>query len=126
MTYERPNCPECGQLAEGTVETLEAVATFGEDYPTEYSGFTEVIWDTQRTVEPLTLQCPDGHRWHDDGTEDQPATNGLLLVPAADIQQAIEAIEAGNPGEALGQLAAIMDHSAIEHIWVEPCEGEGP
>ena len=54
MKLENPNCPECGEPAHGTLERLCGYAEFvgvpGPDAPVEYSGWTEIWWDEQRTV----------------------------------------------------------------------------
>jgi hypothetical protein len=70
MKISCPKCPECGGLAIGTLEELEAWARldFDDNGEAEYSGYTEVIWETQRTVvniedETVTLECEAGHQW---------------------------------------------------------------
>ena len=77
MKLHKPLCPECGEPAHGTVERLSGYAQFTplkEDGSTEYSGWTEIWWDEQRTVHqkedgpegpdnlPLVV-CPNGHDW---------------------------------------------------------------
>jgi hypothetical protein len=78
MKLHKPTCPECGEPARGTVERLCGCAEFagepGPDTPVEYSGWTEIWWDEQRTVHqkkgapegpdnlPLVC-CPNGHSW---------------------------------------------------------------
>ena len=77
MKLHKPLCPECGEPAHGTVERLSGYAQFTplkEDGSTEYSGWTEIWWDEQRTVHqkedapegpdnlPLVC-CPNGHDW---------------------------------------------------------------
>ncbi len=77
MKLHKPHCPECGELAIGTLERLAGRAEFtpvADDGTTEYSGWTEVWWDEQRTVHqkevspegpdnlPLVC-CPQGHTW---------------------------------------------------------------
>ena len=76
MKIHQPTCPECGEAAVGTVERLMGRAEFttvADDGTTEYSGWTEIWWDEQRTVHqkdapkgpdnlPLVC-CPNGHSW---------------------------------------------------------------
>jgi len=72
MKLQRPNCPECGEPARGSVETLHGVALFDEidaEGNTEYEGATEINWDSQTTDEPLTLECKNGHQWADAAPE---------------------------------------------------------
>ena len=67
MRFEPSNCPECGQQAKGTLETIPGIARllFDEDGNAEYLGGTDVCWDGQETVRDesgrATLVCPDGH-----------------------------------------------------------------
>jgi len=69
MRYEPGTCPICGKPARGTVETLSGIAEFSRrgDGEVEYSGYTDICWDGQRTVvDPqgrVTLICPSGHEW---------------------------------------------------------------
>jgi hypothetical protein len=77
MKIHQPQCPECGELAIGTVERLSGRAEFTplrSDGTTEYSGWTEVWWDEQRTAHqddtqpesPTNLPlvcCDNGHSW---------------------------------------------------------------
>jgi len=79
-------CPECGELAEGTLEKLEGRADFGiveEDGKTEYSGQTTIFWDSQRTEsgedgKRWTLLCHNGHDWLAEWgeIEEQPDQSG--------------------------------------------------
>jgi hypothetical protein len=77
MKLHKPICPECGEPANGTVERLSGRADFsppGADGTTEYTGWTEIWWDEQRTAHqkdrapegpnnlPLVC-CPNGHEW---------------------------------------------------------------
>jgi hypothetical protein len=77
MRIHNPNCPECGAPAIGAVERLSGRAELlplGDDGTTEYSGWTEVCWNEQRTAHqddsrpegPTNLPlvcCPNGHTW---------------------------------------------------------------
>ena len=78
MKLHTPLCPECGEPAHGTVERLCGHAAFagvpGADAQVDYSGWTEIWWDEQRTVHqnddaaegldnlPLVC-CSNGHSW---------------------------------------------------------------
>lgn len=72
MKLATPACPECGGPARGTVERLAGVAEFYDraDGEVEYSGWTDVWWDEQKTVTneagQAKLICPEGHDWFSD------------------------------------------------------------
>lgn len=68
MRFANPRCPNCQQLASGTLELLEAYARVqwvASEEPVqraEYEGTTEVFWDGQRTQREgnaLLLWCDD-------------------------------------------------------------------
>ena len=72
MRFTRPSCPDCGKLANGTIETVWARACFIEPESIssslvfEYSGETDVWWDTQQTVVNrgrVMLNCENEHNW---------------------------------------------------------------
>lgn len=73
MQFEPSNCPECNEEPAGTLEDLTACAEFEKqpDGSYEYSGYTEVYWDSQmtRTVHSkqegskVVLLCDNGHDW---------------------------------------------------------------
>ncbi len=69
MKFEPLFCPECGEMARGTLETLTGVANFAPaaDGSLEYTGYTDLWWDEQRTVVDeggyARLVCPSGHDW---------------------------------------------------------------
>lgn len=69
MKIKIPICPECGQPAKGTLDSVLAIARFGGIAPDgvcEYEGTTEVLWDTQDTLRDagqIRLICPNGHDW---------------------------------------------------------------
>ena len=69
MRFEPANCPQCGQQAKGTLETVPGVALlmFDEDGNAEYQGQTDLCWDDQETIRDesgrATLFCPGGHDW---------------------------------------------------------------
>lgn len=48
-----PVCPECGEIAKGTLEEVQGVALVhadpGDEHPA-YSGETEIDWNSQKTV----------------------------------------------------------------------------
>lgn len=66
---DRVNCPECGRLMRGTLETLKGCSPTAWDEDQNamcYDGGTEIFWDSQRTEQqgdrPLAL-CSAGHTW---------------------------------------------------------------
>ena len=69
LKIEIRKCPECNSPARGTVETLPACAEFerGAEGTPEYSGWTEVLWDEQKTNRDregrVELICDNRHRW---------------------------------------------------------------
>ncbi|MGH7971420.1 MAG: hypothetical protein ACREIC_22095 [Limisphaerales bacterium] len=69
MKIKTPKCPECGLPAKGTLDSVLAIARFsaiGPDGSCEYEGGTEILWNTQETLQDLgqlRLICPNGHDW---------------------------------------------------------------
>ena len=69
MRFKPWKCPECGQPAKGSLETVPGLAllTFDADGQAEYDGETEVDWDNQATQHDEAgndlLECPQGHQW---------------------------------------------------------------
>lgn len=70
MKFTTINCPNCGEFARGTVETLSGAALLSDPKPdgsVEYSGETEIWWDEQRTVRDragrVQLVCYNSHNW---------------------------------------------------------------
>lgn len=70
MLFKAPLCPTCGKTADGTLDVIYGIALAhrNEDGSFDYSGETEVDWDSQKCVESdnpntVTLQCSAGHRW---------------------------------------------------------------
>jgi hypothetical protein len=72
MKFNPCRCPECGQDPMGLVESLEGIALFqelfeGDEPNCEYSGETEVDWDSQRSVRDgagmVRLVCHLRHEW---------------------------------------------------------------
>lgn len=82
MRFEKPNCPQCGEPVEGTVERLAGCAqlfpTEGGEY--EYEGSTEVWWNGQITEKDedgdIALVCPNGHVWYTPFTDGSTAKEG--------------------------------------------------
>ena len=72
MKLVKPNCPECGSAARGTVDTIQSCAEFGgfENGEVEYCGETDVWWDEQKSnlndAGEIELVCPKGHTWFSD------------------------------------------------------------
>ena len=70
MKFAMVNCPECGERARGSVETICGVAVFtdpGPDGSVQYEGDTDLWWDEQKTIRDnrgrVQLTCPNGHDW---------------------------------------------------------------
>jgi hypothetical protein len=69
MRFKPWKCPECGQPAKGTLETIPGLAllTFDDDGQAEYDGETDIDWNNQATLHDDAsrdmLECPDGHQW---------------------------------------------------------------
>lgn len=70
MNLQTPLCPECGRPALGTVEALAGVAefeNFEDPFVREYSGYTRVWWDEQKTKRnqkgEIELVCEEAHSW---------------------------------------------------------------
>jgi hypothetical protein len=68
MRFDPPQCPQCGQLAKGVLETIPGLARLlFEDGNAEYAGSTDVYWDGQEAIRDeqgrVRLRCPDGHEW---------------------------------------------------------------
>jgi hypothetical protein len=70
MTIKKLVCPVCDQLAIGTIDTVPVVAEFEESsdpFVREYSGYSKVWWEEQKTNEnekgEIELVCANGHDW---------------------------------------------------------------
>ena len=69
MRFTPWKCPDCGQPAEGTVETVPGLAllVFDDSGQAEYEGETKIEWDGQATCRDESgntiLECPNGHQW---------------------------------------------------------------
>jgi hypothetical protein len=69
MRFDPLFCPERGEMARGTLETITGVAEFeaNDDGTVEYSGDTDIWWNAQETVTDeggnVRLVCPTGHEW---------------------------------------------------------------
>lgn len=70
MTYEPKECPECGELASATEDTLFGSAQMYFDEKSggfEYAGETTAWWDSQTTITDEKgnhkLRCPNEHNW---------------------------------------------------------------
>jgi hypothetical protein len=70
MKLAKPLCPECGSVAEGTVERVMGVAYLDDsDDPSvrDHSGYSRMWWETSETSEnkkgEVELVCPNGHDW---------------------------------------------------------------
>lgn len=91
MMFANRNCPTCGLEADGTVESFagRAFLDFDDAGHADYSGYTDVWWNEQRTntntAGEAELICPQGHSWfspvdwEDEGTpepRDPPGWEG--------------------------------------------------
>jgi hypothetical protein len=69
MRFTPWKCPQCGQSAAGTVETVPGLAllTIDESGQAEYAGETTIDWNGQTSCRDQSgkaiLECPDGHQW---------------------------------------------------------------
>ncbi len=70
MKFAVMNCPECGEPARGSIETLSGVAVFTDPAPdgsVDYEGTTDLWWDEQKTIRDAQgraqLICHNGHDW---------------------------------------------------------------
>ena len=69
MRFTPWKCPECGQSAQGTVDTIPGLAllAFDDNGNAEYNGETKIDWNNQTTLHDESgrdlLECPAGHQW---------------------------------------------------------------
>jgi hypothetical protein len=70
MKFDPLRCPECGEVADGTVDTVPGRALFtqpDERGHVDWFGETKMFWDGQTTeMGPNgehTLECTNGHQW---------------------------------------------------------------
>lgn len=69
MRFDPAKCPECGQEPIGTYDTLLCRAEFEKqpDGSFEFSGNTEIFYDTQETEKDekgrWKLECRETHTW---------------------------------------------------------------
>lgn len=83
MRLDPNRCPECGDVARGTLETVTGVAEFtlAADRSVEYTGYTDIWWDELKTVVDegggyVRLVCPNGHDWAARSNEDPSRVQG--------------------------------------------------
>jgi len=69
MRFTPWKCPECGQTAKGTLETVPGLAllVFDDSGDADYEGETVINWNNQASQHDETgrdiLECPEGHQW---------------------------------------------------------------
>lgn len=70
MKFHPMHCPQCGEPARGTLDSIPGVAEFTEPAASgevEYCGSTDVWWDEQKTERDVQghfhLICHEGHDW---------------------------------------------------------------
>lgn len=68
MTIKPSTCPECGGTVHGTCELIPGTAVLqqSEGDGFEYSGWTDICWDGQRTEYVggrARVCCERGHEW---------------------------------------------------------------
>jgi len=69
MEFNPCKCPDCGEVAVGTIEVLHGRADLIQldDGSFEYGGETEVFWDGQMSVRDkkgrVQMTCDKGHEW---------------------------------------------------------------
>ena len=69
MKFHPMTCPECGEIAQGTLDRVECKALFtdpDENGNVDYCGESKMLWDTQSTdrIDGLpALVCTNGHTW---------------------------------------------------------------
>jgi hypothetical protein len=80
MRFTPLRCPECNELPKGTLDTVEGIAhlhhvTDGDDL-IDYGGWTEVLWDTQRSNRDdqgkVTLIGTCDHTWQAEMVDVEP------------------------------------------------------
>ena len=77
MQLQTLNCPECGGLVRGTVETVLGCAELEQQEVGSfaYAGSTDIWWDEQCAIQnengETQVICEDGHTWFTKVTDDQ-------------------------------------------------------
>jgi hypothetical protein len=69
MKFDPCKCPECGEIAIGTVDLIPGIALldFDDDGEADYVGETKVCWDGQFSetdAEDRTLLSCGEHEWY--------------------------------------------------------------
>jgi hypothetical protein len=88
MKISIPNCPTCGEPAEGTVDDVPGIALFGDidkEGRTKWGGETRIYWDDQKSrsndAGEVLVQCSTAHEWY-------------TAIDYTAAQDAIDAVEA--------------------------------
>ena len=88
MRFDPIKCPECHELAIGSVETVPGIALFMVfDDGVEYDGMTKIYWDGQTTDRDedgkALLQCCNDHTWFaaQDDMHECKTADGSIVRP---------------------------------------------
>jgi len=80
MKFDPIHCPECGELAKGTVDLVPGLALLtdpDDDGQVDYEGETEIAWDCQETIQDeegkFKLECSNVHNWFASLVKDKEA-----------------------------------------------------
>lgn len=94
MKFECHKCPQCGEVAEATLEEINgwALLVFEEDGTADWEGETKIDWNSQKTYEDpmsgeVSLRCPSGHTWQTD-----MVTAEFTTIPKAGPEPVREAV----------------------------------
>ena len=85
MQFRPFRCPECDEVARGTIDIVAVVAFIhseDDDGCFDWAGEAEVNWDTQETIRGsagrVLLTCSNGHEWLAEEVDRSGATDDWL------------------------------------------------